>query len=58
MDTVQEIEAAERKMNVARDAPLRYIESRELIDPEWHRRLLGRLKRAEAEFLKSMHDSK
>ena len=49
---MEEVEAAEAKMNEAKDALLKYIETRESIDRDHHARLLARLKKAQAEFLK------
>ena len=48
---MDEVEAAETKMNEAKDALLRYIETREFIDREHHARLLARLKKAQGDFL-------
>jgi len=52
MSDMEEVEAAEAKMNAAKDALLKYIEKRESIDRERHARLLARVKKAQAEFLK------
>jgi hypothetical protein len=52
MSDMEQIEAAEARMNAARDALLNYIERRESLDRDRHRRLLARLKKAEAEFQK------
>jgi len=48
---MQEVEVAEAKMNEAKDALLRYIETRESIDRDHHARLLARLKKAQEDFL-------
>ena len=57
MSNLEEVEAAEAKMNAAKDALLSYIERGEAIDRERHRRLVSRVKRAEAEFLQAIADS-
>jgi CHASE2 domain-containing sensor protein len=49
---MEDVEAAEAKMNEAKDALLKYIEARESIDRDRHARLVARLKKAQAEFLK------
>lgn len=51
---MEELEAAEAKMNSAKDALLSYIEGRKPIDRDQHRRLVARLKKAQAEFLKAI----
>jgi hypothetical protein len=56
MSDMEQVEAAEAKMNTARDALLDYIERREAIDRDRHRRLLARLKKAEAEFHKAVSE--
>ena len=48
------IEAAEAKMNNARDALLNYVESRKTLDGDHYRRLVAQVKRAEAEFMKAI----
>jgi len=54
MSNLEEVEAAEAKMNAAKDRLLSYIEGRTAIDREQHRRLLARLKKARTEFLKAI----
>jgi hypothetical protein len=49
---MEEIAAAESKLNAAKEALLKYIEAGQLIDRDRHRRLVARLKKAQAEFLK------
>jgi hypothetical protein len=49
----EEVVAAEAKMNAAKDALLNYIEGREVIDRERHRRLLAKLQKAQSDFLKA-----
>ena len=56
MSNMEEVEAAEAKMNGAKDALLNYIEGREAIDRERHRRLLAKLKKAQADFLKAISE--
>lgn len=53
MTNMEEIAAAESKLNAAKEALLKYIEARQLIDRDRHRRLVARLKKAQAEFLKA-----
>ena len=54
MSTVEEVEAAEVGMNSAKDTLLRYVETQDAIDRDHHRRLVARLKKAQAEFLKAI----
>jgi hypothetical protein len=56
MSDIEQVEAAEARMNSAREALLTYIEQRESLDRDRHRRLLARLKKAEAEFQKALGD--
>ena len=54
---MEEVEAAEAKMNAAKDALLlSYIEGREAINRDQHRRLLAQLKKAQADFLKAISE--
>jgi len=52
----EEVEAAESKMNAAKEALLNYIEGREAIDRDRHRRLVAQLKKAQADFLKAISE--
>lgn len=52
MSEMEEVEAAEAKMNEAKVALLRYIETEKSIDRDHHARLVARLKKAQAEFLR------
>lgn len=54
MNNMEQAEAAEAKMNNAKDALLNYVESRETLDGDLYRRLVARVKKAEAEFLKAV----
>ncbi len=54
MSTIEDVEAAEAKMNAAQDALLRRIETRIAVDRDDHRRLLAKLKKAKAEFLQAV----
>lgn len=54
MSSMEEVEAAEAKMNAAKDALLNYIESGKPIDRDHHRRLVAQLKKAQAEFLRTI----
>ena len=56
MSNMEEVEAAEAKMNAAKDALLNYIEEREAIDHDRHRRLVAQLKKAQADFLKAISE--
>jgi len=51
------VEAAEAKMNNAKEALLNYVESRKTLDGDHYRRLAARVKKAEAEFMKAIADS-
>jgi hypothetical protein len=53
---MEKVEAAELKMNAARDALLSYVEGRETIDRDRHRRLVAELKNAQADFLKAISE--
>lgn len=48
------VEAAEVKMNNAREALLNYVESRNTLDRDRYRRLVAQVKKAEAEFMKAI----
>lgn len=50
----EEVEAAELRMNDARDTLLTYVEQQKELDREHYRRLVARVKRAEAEFLRAV----
>ncbi len=54
MSDLEEMEAAEAKMNTAKNALLDYVEQRQTIDREQYRRLVGRVKKAEAQFLQAV----
>jgi len=54
VSTVEEVEAAEAKMNAAKDALLQYVERQDAIDRDHHRRLVARVKKAQAEFLQAI----
>ena len=56
MCSVEEVEAAEAKMNSAKEALLNYIERRTTINRDLHQRLVSRLKKAQAEFLKAISE--
>ncbi len=53
MANIDEVAAAEARMNAAKDELLNYVEGRKALDPHEYRRLVPRVKRAEAEFLKA-----
>jgi hypothetical protein len=53
---MEEVEAAEAKMNAAKDTLLHYIEKGEAIDHDHHLRLVARLKKAQADFLKAISE--
>ena len=50
------IEAAEAKMNNAKDALLNYVESQKTLDRDHYRRLVARVRKTEAEFMKAISD--
>ena len=56
VSNMEEVEAAEAKMNAAKDALLSYIEGREAINRDQHRRLVAQLKKAQADFLKAISE--
>ena len=56
MSNMEEVEAAEAKMNAAKDALLSYIEGRKSLDRDHHRRLVAQLKKAQAAFLKAISE--
>lgn len=56
MSTTQNVEAAEAKMNAAKDALLKYVESGDSLEHDHYSRLVARVKRAEAEFLKALSE--
>jgi len=53
MSEPEDVESAEAKMNAAKEALMSYIEKAKPIDRDQHRRLLARVKKAEAEFMKA-----
>lgn len=50
---MEEVEAAEAKMNAAKDALLNYIEAREAIDRDRHRRLVAQIEKGASGFFES-----
>lgn len=56
MSSMEEVEAAEARMNSAKDALLNYIERRKTIDRDLHQRLIAQLKKAQAEFLRAISE--
>lgn len=54
MSSMEEVEAAEARMNAAKDALLKYVEGHKNIDRDEHRRLTARLKKAQAEFFEAI----
>ena len=56
MSNFEEVEAAEAKTNAAKDALLNYVEGRQAIDRDHHRRLVAQLKKAQADFLKAISE--
>jgi hypothetical protein len=56
VSSTEEIETAEAKMNLAKDALLNYIERQKTIDRDLHRRLVARLKKAQVEFLRAISE--
>jgi len=58
MSSLEEVEAAEAKMNNAKDALLNYVESRKTLDRDRYVRLVAQVKKAEAQFLKAISELK
>ena len=56
MSTTENVAAAEARMNAAKDALLKYVESGGALDHEHYSRLVARVKRAEADFMKALSD--
>jgi hypothetical protein len=56
MSSAEDVEAAEAKMNAAKDALLGYIEGGGAIDRDRHRKLVAQLKKAQADFLKAISE--
>ena len=56
MSSLEEVEAAEARMNAAKDELLKYVEKQNTIHRDKHRQLVARLKKAQAEFLKAISD--
>lgn len=54
MSTAENVEAAEARMNRAKDVLLNYVERGDTIDRDRYQRLVARVKRAEAAFLKAL----
>ncbi len=54
MSSMEEVTAAEERVNAAKEALLTYVERREAIDREQHQRLMAKVKRAEAELLRAI----
>jgi hypothetical protein len=51
MTDIEEVEAAEARLNAAREALLQYVERREQLDGEQSRSLVARVKKAESRFM-------
>ena len=56
MSNMEEVEAAEARMNTAKDALMKYIEDGRVIDRQRHKILLARMKKTQVEFLKAVAD--
>ncbi len=56
MSSMDEVELAEARMNSAKDELLTYIEKHKTIDHDQHSRLLAKLKKRQAEFLKAISE--
>jgi hypothetical protein len=54
MSDMEQVEASEARMNAAREALLSYIEQRKSLERDRYQRLLARVKKAEAEFQKTV----
>ena len=53
MSNVEDVEAAEARMNTAQNALLSYVEAGTVIDRDEYRRLAARVKKARSEFMKA-----
>ena len=51
MTDIEEVEAAEARLNAAREALLQYVERRGQLDGEQSRSLVARVKKAESRFM-------
>ena len=51
MASIRDVEAAEAKLNRAKDALLSYVEQWKELDQADYKRLVARVKKAEAEFM-------
>lgn len=56
MSRMEEVEAAELKMNNAKDALLSYVESGNTLHQDSYQRLVAHVKKTEAEFLKAVSE--
>ena len=56
MSRMAEVEAAEVRMNNAKEALLSYVESGNTLHQDSYRRLVSQVKKAEAEFLKAVSE--
>jgi hypothetical protein len=54
MRHIEQLEAAEAKMNAAKESLLSYVEQRKVLDADQYRRLVARVKKAEAEFIRAV----
>jgi hypothetical protein len=54
VSTAVEVEAAEARMNAAKDALLQYVERQDTIDRVHYQRLFARVKKTQAEFFKAI----
>lgn len=56
MNNMEEVEAAETRMSTAKEALLKCVETQEEIDRNQYHRLVARVKKAEAGFLKAVSE--
>lgn len=54
MSSMEEVEAAEARMDAAKNELLRYIESQKTIHRERYQQLVARVKKSQAEFLQAI----
>jgi capsule polysaccharide export protein KpsE/RkpR len=52
MTTVEQVTAAEERMNTAKQELLEYVQRRDKLDGDRYRKLVAKVKRTEAEFIK------
>lgn len=54
MSDMEDVEEAETRMNAANEALLDYVQQRKRLEREEYRRLVARVKKTQAEFLRAV----